>query len=558
MPIRPNFSLGNVVDPTRGAQAALSNVGTIMQQQADIKNERLKAEDRAARLVMLQDQAERQRVAADRETETYDLAQNQRQGAMLLGDMENPQNTVLTQQVDDKYTALIDQYKDQNLEGNAAYTKDLDALNTKLYSALGDGSQIDGTKVDMVLNRDPIAFKKQAFDKLIATGNFTPTEASAQVANEMARRYPVSSAEDRKMTQQSLDLALKQQMKSRGTGSGMTVNEDGTISIGAGNQKTVTSEGEAVEKINTMIDRIKSGRDISGWLGEKFLGNNKATRARLLEYVDIARKNKVPDHAILSELQTSVSDNVFLDDSIDMTSKEFVENAKKNAAKSQRTTTKGGGTAGYQADGTINGVSTDALIKQYLLDSRRNRNSGLRGTATAADLPEFFGTNTVAPKTDPLKDVGIDTTTTPKVTAAPVVVPKTVTGEQKTKVDMLDEEITALGDIDSTVKYDKKEKLVMKKNTIILANNLKASVNSGGIQKMSQANKENWIALYDGVKQGIVNTTELPGDILKFYLKNTKKLEGMMEGERAKLLRREQDALIPDTNPIAPPVNQGI
>jgi len=123
---------------------------------------------------------------------------------------------------------------------------------------------------------------------------------------------------------------------------------------------------------------------------------------------------------------------------------------------------------------------------------------------------------------------------------------------------MLDEEITALGDIDSTVKYDKKEKLVMKKNTIILANNLKASVNSGGIQKMSQANKENWIALYDGVKQGIVNTTELPGDILKFYLKNTKKLEGMMEGERAKLLRREQDALIPDTNPIAPPVNQGI
>lgn len=59
MPIKGNFSIGQVIDPTKGAQAALSNVQSIMQQQETIKNNRINQQLVEQRQVMQQQNADR-------------------------------------------------------------------------------------------------------------------------------------------------------------------------------------------------------------------------------------------------------------------------------------------------------------------------------------------------------------------------------------------------------------------------------------------------------------------------------------------------------------------
>jgi hypothetical protein len=99
MPIRPNFSLGNVVDPTKGAQAALSNVGTIMQQRQDAENTRIEQAQDAARL------------------------------AMEKQSMSNTANYRLQQQANDIQKAkMLKKYQDrvaEGIEGERKYNRDI-------------------------------------------------------------------------------------------------------------------------------------------------------------------------------------------------------------------------------------------------------------------------------------------------------------------------------------------------------------------------------------------------------------------------------------------------
>ena len=390
---RSSFGGSGITAPNLTASInAVKSVSDMIGEEQDriLKKNQLTIENqRAADMLALKQNADtRAQGTYDMNMSEFDRLKGQRTASVELGQMGDPQNLKLQARLNEAYGSLANQADTLSKD---EYNKRLLHMNNQLATNLGDGTEVDNTKAAYALDRDPLAFEEQATAQLLASGNFTPVEAKAVVDQELARRYPVASAESITAAQGTAENIYKERMKLLGKGlskDGTTVNINGQeISTGANGNKTVISTADATEKIEKMMEGRATDADFSGWVGKKLFGNNPATRNTIMEYVDYARKADVPPHAILAQLQTSVSENAILDDSIDIDKDTFVNAAKENHVKGKRLTTNGVAGAGLGGMSMADYQSkASAYEKDYLISIKNAEKSGLRSRTTFEDV----------------------------------------------------------------------------------------------------------------------------------------------------------------------------
>jgi hypothetical protein len=240
--IKSNFSIGNVIDPTQGAQRALSQVGSIMsiRQDAADKEANRKMKEQA----MLQQQANSDRMyelrsaAEGRKVSEYDLLNKQRQA---MSDAANIPTNITDGQigqqvfedkanvmanayhgVDDYNTKLAAIQNNPSIDQNAAIDQ-LRAsynantpnpeLNTSMeaignrYRAVNEASGYDGLKANMM---DP-GYEARVTRELIAN-NVDPIKAAQQARLQTAAFEPKPQTKEQLAAQKAqLDIMKTQE-----------------------------------------------------------------------------------------------------------------------------------------------------------------------------------------------------------------------------------------------------------------------------------------------------------------------------------------------------------
>jgi len=118
-------------------------------------------------------------------------------------------------------------------------------------------------------------------------------------------------------------------------------------------------------------------------------------------------------------------------------------------------------------------------------------------------------------------------------------------------------QIASIGKPETVKEYDQLEALRTQLQKRKLAERLNSSVTRSGLGPMSESNKALWSGLIDGINKGLINTRNLPADILKRYMELNKDARRYFSSnERGRLERKEKNAYAHDvlynTNPSAP------
>lgn len=123
-------------------------------------------------------------------------------------------------------------------------------------------------------------------------------------------------------------------------------------------------------------------------------------------------------------------------------------------------------------------------------------------------------------------------------------------------LDSLNEQIKNTPKPITTSEYDALENLKDKRKGMELSKRLKATINMGGLQAMTDANKNRWKDLGSAINEGILNISDLPINVVKFYMKINKDVRDKFESERAKLVKQDRLKTAHDVayniNPITP------
>jgi len=136
----------------------------------------------------------------------------------------------------------------------------------------------------------------------------------------------------------------------------------------------------------------------------------------------------------------------------------------------------------------------------------------------------------------------------------------TTTGSTKKVVednlDSLKEQIKNTPKPTTVNELDALESLKDKKEGMELGKRLKATVNKGGLQAMTAANKQRWKDLANGISKGIINISDLPVNVAKFYIEMNKDVRDKFESEREKLVKQDRlktaHDVVYNINPVAP------
>ena len=302
--IKSNFSTGNVIDPTTGAQRALSQVGSIMsmRQEAADKEANRKMKEQA----MLQQQANSDRMyelssaAESRKVSEYDLLNKQRQAMSDAANMStNITDGQIGQQVfedkanvmanaypgvDDYNTKLADIQNNPNIDQNAAIDQ-LRAsynantpnpeLNTSMeaignrYRDVNEASGYDGLKANMM---DP-GYEARVTRELIAN-NVDPIKAAQQARLQTAAFEPKPQTKEQlaaqkaqldiMKTQEKNDLDILKNSYAQGkvsSGRYSTKSSKGNSSIAGavkdlGFQNSFLSFGDGKSSVNQLAKQI--------------------------------------------------------------------------------------------------------------------------------------------------------------------------------------------------------------------------------------------------------------------------------------------------------------
>jgi len=383
------------------ASRNLSNVSTIASQTLDrnLQQQKLKQDriESDKRLNLLNQANTRQQASHDATMTEQQRLIDQRNAGIELSKIANPVNTQLTADVNNKFVELNKKYEGQDLQNDPVargnFDKELNILNQGLYTDLGDGQSIDNTKADYTLNRDPSAFKEQALAQLMNTGKFTKAEADSVVASELASRYPVNSAENIKAEREMNETIYKENMailkKGIGSGSGMTVNEDGTISVGKGN-KTVSTQKDNPTLISNTIEKLAIGKDITGKISGTLFGETRPTTGNLNKTVTVLKNYGYDDTQIARGLEAGVKENWLIDDAL-ADPATIASYMGKPSASSVRTTNDGGSRSNSVEANNVDIRKQMALLtKNFQENDVKIAQSGLRGTADKTSLDTFF------------------------------------------------------------------------------------------------------------------------------------------------------------------------
>lgn len=393
MPLRSNFTMGNVVNPADGAVKALSNVGTIMQQQEDIRVKRADLE--------LRQQAEaRQQAVEFRAKESYDLINNQRTDAIDLSSLAVPTDDGMRRAGDaisDSYTALDTQYGANT--NTPEYTEERNKLDDH-FKNLTDSNFSNSSSADVETLRGTMEAQ------LMATGRSTPTEAAATANAEILRRFGnkvLSPAQ--LLAAQKNEMAYLKILTGNGKGGGANINigVDGT----SVNGKTVTTNKFDATSMNTFFEKVLKVPESATILGTAGIttvsGKETYTMNEINNLATRMSHDKVSQDQIEQAFMGTSNDGsrtwpipnagFQLPDNLDdpKTYKKFVEFAK-GFGTDNRTTTKGGG--------------SDALIQsrnEEFIRAHRLRMADLNAAAQLGDkmpksVTDFQAIKTTGPK----------------------------------------------------------------------------------------------------------------------------------------------------------------
>jgi hypothetical protein len=421
MPIRPNFSIGQVVDPTQGLQKTFRSVGDMIQSSQD---QALK------RQAIAQDQANKdrayqmQKVNADRVTSEFDRKVSLRDASADIAAMQNPVNAGFEPGVQDALLVAGNMQSKEVPGMEASYNPSVAQVNNDLYGktatqgqAIADFNSSGALKEyvaptltdnSKTLQRDPLAFEREARAKLTAQG-FTGQEADPIIASEMARRYPVASQDTIKLKNDNLKEIYKQNMgilkkRAGDSGSGMTIDpETGQVSFGTGSSKTRSNEFTDPKLLKSTIDDLSTSQSFFGRRAEN-LGWDKVASTKNLNSLasrikSIAKSQGVnmDDFAtagVLPQLVDSSDENFWrgstlTGDNLDVLAQKGVDLAilEGRTNKSNSVTTKGGGSGGSSTS-----FRSDAkdLTDEFNKQSKANLASGLRGTASREDIANLL------------------------------------------------------------------------------------------------------------------------------------------------------------------------
>ena len=391
-----NFNIGSMVDPYRPLQSAVDSVAGIMKARQDSadKNKLLAAEqaNKDRNYAIQKAQADR----LDREDQRL-LAI--RQAGVDIAGMDNTTNQAFDPALQN---ALHKGYENgvENKTLDATEYKDVANINSILYGDTATKGQSAAdfastgllkpyqapteTAAAKVMQRDPIAFENQARSELQSRG-IAGADADAIISSEMKKRYPVASAESIAENNKILKTVYDQNMgilkKQAGSSGGISVNEDGTLSIGGAN-KIVRTDKDSPELIAKTIDDIHTDKDLSGKFSGWLFGEERPTKGNLYKTYTVLKHMGYDDTQIATGMRSGVSENWLTDDALadPATIAKYMGNP---TGTSQRTTSKGGGASG---GALLGGKDAAQLTKEYLANSRANIASGLQSRFTQSDI----------------------------------------------------------------------------------------------------------------------------------------------------------------------------
>ncbi len=551
MAFDPNFRMNRIDQGPSMTEIVNRGAGGILSRQVDrmtaAEDKKKEAEYKASRNKTLDTRADvntkLQQEAGVRQATAFDNTQtdrtrllDQRQATSDLYNMQDPANARLTSDVNSAYASIGEpmvKAPDGGMIYSPAQNEQVSALNSRLYKDLGDGTSVDNTKANTILNRDPIAFKKQAMDELMATGKFTGQQAEEVVATEMARRYPVASAEDMKSANETADNTYNANTELLGKSMGGSNNTN--ISIG-GNGSSYKERGRSFDQ-NTnehaakRIDTILNGSNDSGSVGtdSTWFTDDKKNAAEANSFLS---KNHVSAPARAEILRLRLKEGkLFGDNWIDVGDRgDFLNEARAIDAGLK------GGVAprdNSSENSTILQLRANQNEKSYLANKKAVRRSGLRGTADKSSMSNFFGKDKVKEKkksTDKiLTPVEKNGTKDDKILANSKTSMDKKYDEYVAEADSKKEdvnstvasEIPRLQSIINSPKSSTKDINMAKKTAVNISNGMKMTtrMNSSGLQRPTEANKKRWAAIGNLMLDGADYTTSgvqnILGDIAK-------------------------------------------
>jgi len=556
--------------------------------------------DREARLKLLQ-------ASGQREQETYDLANQVREGTRNV--MLDP-NLGATGPTADEMQSIEAKYAQVNSPENLARhglmtnefgetvrksdqfggaltqeqvgaitSPDVEKLNEGLGTYFGrDGS---GTISSVLGSQNEV--RQRVLNDLMKVPGMDYEKASLLAAGKAQELKPVLSAEQAKEMKKAKLEEMKLLLGKGGAGSTVNINT-GSTGTGYGADKVVGSSAIDPKIIDYVIDRDKTGSNLTGKIAEWFGGDKMATQSALTKVatgikMEAAKRGlRVDDYGVanvLPMLINSEETNIWRDATLKPGSMEDLVDkgidyivSQGQSIKGQRTTDKG--TSGTSSEEQLLRINALEDLRKYnaMVDAQSSPNTVSRGDDAFFNLlnEEKKQKDQKDSSSNANKSKGSSGYFTAKelmdretadaqfiIDAANGVETSTVT---PSKIKSIDKQIEDLGKIDSVSKYDQKEALSNKKSLLQLADRLRVTVNKGGLQKMTPENKQLWKNLGKAIHKGIINTSELPKNVLTAYQNYVSRWGDILTSDRDRLLQKEREATAHDTlfniNPISP------